>query len=74
LGILERGGRIRLKVVPNRRKKALQAEVRHHVAAGSALYSDALKSYDGLEQEYAHKIIDHAEKYVDGSFLGRGRS
>jgi len=66
MGILERGGKIRLKVVPNRRKKALQAEVRNHVAAGSALYSDALKSYDGLEQEYAHKIIDHAEKYVDG--------
>lgn len=66
MGILERGGKIRVKVVPNRRKKALQAEVRAHVAAGSALYSDALKSYDGLAQGYAHRVIDHAEKYVDG--------
>ena len=66
LGIMERGGRVRVKVVPNRRKKALQAEVREHVAAGSALYSDALKSYDGLAQDYAHQVIDHAEKYVDG--------
>jgi hypothetical protein len=32
---------------------------------GSALYSDALRSYDGLAQEYAHKVIDHAQKYVD---------
>src|SRR6185437_598165 len=32
----------------------------------AALYSDALKSYDGLSAEYAHQVIDHAEKYVDG--------
>ncbi len=65
-GILERGGKVRTKIVPSTRKKALQAEVRAHVEAGSALYTDALKSYDGLAQEYAHGVIDHAEKYVDG--------
>jgi transposase-like protein len=72
MGILERGGRVRVKVVPNRRKSALQAEVRDHVAAGAALYSDALKSYDGLAQEYAHQVIDHAEKYVDGKVHTNG--
>jgi transposase-like protein/DNA-directed RNA polymerase subunit RPC12/RpoP len=66
LGILERGGKIRTKVVPSTGKRALQAEVRAHVEAGSALYTDALKSYDGLAQEYAHGVIDHAERYVDG--------
>jgi transposase-like protein len=29
--------------------------------------TDALKSYDGLDSEYAHKVIDHAEAYVDGN-------
>ena len=72
LGILERGGRIRTKVVPSTRKKALQAEVRAHVEAGSALYTDALKSYDGLAQEYAHGVMDHAEKYVDGKVHTNG--
>ncbi|MGH9685202.1 MAG: IS1595 family transposase [Candidatus Acidiferrales bacterium] len=66
VGILERGGKVRLAVVPNRRKSALQQQVRNHVSAGAALYSDALHSYDGLSQDYAHKVIDHAEKYVDG--------
>lgn len=66
LGILERGGNVRVKVVPNRKKKPLQSEVKAHVAAGSALYTDALKSYDGLSQQYAHKVIDHAERYVNG--------
>jgi len=66
MGLLERGGRVRAVVVPNRRKGTLQTEVRKHVEAGTALYTDALLSYDGLEQEYAHKVIDHAVKYVDG--------
>jgi transposase-like protein len=66
IGILERGGKIRAAVVPNRKKRALQDEVRKHVTAGAALYSDALKSYDGLAGEYAHQVIDHATQYVDG--------
>src|SRR5437868_4853392 len=53
MGILERGGKVRTAVVPNRKKKALQAEVRKHVEAGAALYTDALKSYEGLE-EFQH--------------------
>ena len=53
-------------VIPNRRKKVLQEEVQKHVAAGTALYTDALLSYDGLANDYAHKVIDHAEAYVDG--------
>jgi transposase-like protein len=66
MGILERGGKVRASVIPNRKKKALQSEIRKHVAAGSAIYSDALLSYQGLSQDFAHEVIDHAEKYVDG--------
>src|SRR5439155_19944667 len=66
MGILQRGGEVRTVVVDDRRKKTLQAEVKEHVEAGAALYSDELKSYDGLEGEYAHKVINHAVAYVDG--------
>ena len=66
MGILERGGKIRTSVVPSRRKRILQEEARKHVAAGTALYSDALLSYDGLAADYAHKVVDHAVQYVDG--------
>jgi transposase-like protein len=66
MGILERGGKIRTTVVPNRKKHALQSEVYKHVTAGAALYSDALPSYNGLESDYAHKVVDHAVQYVDG--------
>jgi transposase-like protein len=66
IGILERGGKVRTSVVPNRRKSTLQAEVRKHVEAGAALYTDALLSYEGLAGEYAHQVVDHAVQYVDG--------
>jgi transposase-like protein len=66
-GILERGGEIRAAVVGNRKKHALQSNIRTHVKAGSAIYSDALMSYMGLrEQGFQHQVIDHAERYVDG--------
>ena len=67
LGIMERGGKVRTIVVPNRKKKTLQTEVKKHVEAGSALYTDFLLSYEGLEGQYAHKVVDHAVQYVDGN-------
>ena len=66
VGILERGGKVRASVIPNRRRKVLQDEVRKHVTAGAALYTDALMSYEGLAGEYAHQVVDHATQYVDG--------
>src|ERR1017187_1017024 len=64
--VLERGGKVRAKVVSTRRKPELQALVRENVEPGSNLYSDALKSYEGLEKDFTHQVIDHAEAYVDG--------
>jgi transposase-like protein len=71
MGILERGGKVRASVVPTRRKAHVQAEIRKHVQAGSALYTDALKSYDGLN-EFEHGVVDHAVQYVDGKIHTNG--
>jgi transposase-like protein len=67
MGILERGGEVRAMTLPNNRKHNVQGEIRRHVKAHSAIYTDALLSYQGLKyQDFAHQVIDHAEKYVDG--------
>jgi transposase-like protein len=71
MGILQRGGKVRATVIPNRKKKAIHAEVRKHVEAGSALYSDALESYSGLD-EFQHGVVDHAIQYVDGKIHTNG--
>jgi transposase-like protein len=70
--VLERGGKVRAKIINRRKKKDLQALVREHVEPKSALYSDALRSYDGLNEEYKHQVIDHAEAYVDGQVHTNG--
>jgi transposase-like protein len=46
--------------------------VHKHVEAGSALYTDFLLSYDGLEGRYAHQVVDHAVQYVDGNVHTNG--
>ncbi len=71
LGILERGGKVVTKVVDNTRKKTLQGELREHVLAGSAIFTEALKSYDGLD-EFQHEVIDHAVEYVRGEVHTNG--
>jgi transposase-like protein len=76
MGILERGkggkpSKVRTSVVPSRKKKALQSEVRKHVQAGSAIYTDALESYNGLD-EFQHGVVDHAVQYVDGKVHTNG--
>jgi transposase-like protein len=73
MGILERGGRIRANVIPTRKKRDLQAQIRAHVKAESAIYTDALLSYQGLNnQDFVHQTIDHAERYVDGQVHTNG--
>jgi transposase-like protein len=66
MGLLERHGEVRTMVVPNVRRKSLHREVSQHVEAGSTVYSDALRSYDQLENEYVHNVINHSEEYVRG--------
>lgn len=67
LGMVERGGKVRTMTVDNRRKHALQSSVRDHVEAGSAIFSDELKSYDGLAADYQHAVINHAVEYANGN-------
>jgi transposase-like protein len=71
-GLRERGGEVRVKIVPNHKKATLQDEVRENVEPGSAVYTDTLKSYIGLSDDFDHGTIDHAEKYVEGRIHTNG--
>jgi transposase-like protein len=67
LGMVERGGKVRATVVETRTKRELQQHVRQAVEAGAAIFSDELKSYDGLDDDYKHAVINHAIEYVNGN-------
>lgn len=78
MGLLERHGKdghstVRTRIVPTHRPKdIMQAEVRKHIGAGANVYTDAHSSYTGLDADYIHGVIDHAEAYVDGQIHTNG--
>jgi len=72
MGLLDRHGEVRAKVIPNTKRTTLHEEVRSNVESGSEVFTDALRSYDGLSPEYVHQVIDHAEKYAEGNVHTNG--
>ena len=67
LGIIERGGQVRAAVIPDTKKPTLHRHVKDAVAPGSSVYTDNHYSYIGLDNDFDHKVIDHAVRYVDGN-------
>jgi len=72
MGLLERDGKVRAKVIADATQATLHSEVRENVEAGAELFTDGWKGYSGLHADYIHQVIDHAEKYVDGQIHTNG--
>lgn len=71
-GVIERGqgqrkSRVSAKVVKSTDAKTLQGNIKELVEPGSAVYTDAHKSYTGLNQDFVHDFIDHAVSYAEGA-------
>jgi transposase-like protein len=68
LGLVERGGRVRVEVIPSRWGEPLSDAVRANVNPDAILYTDDWWSYRPLRREYAdHRVINHsAGSYVEG--------
>lgn len=76
-GLLQRNrkgkpSRVILKHVADRKATTLQANVRQYVLKGANVMTDELLAYMGLASDYTHKVINHAEKYVDGKVHTNG--
>jgi ISXO2-like transposase domain len=66
------GSRIRLEVIAGRKRHQLRPSIDKHVTVGATLHTDAFTAYRGLESDYLHNVIDHAQKYVDGTSTPTG--
>jgi transposase len=61
LGMVERGGRVRLRVIESRRGEILSQPVRANVNPDAILFTDDWMSYKPLGREFAdHKVINHS--------------
>lgn len=69
LGMVERGGRVRVRVIPSRRGEPLSRAVRANVNPDAILYTDDWPAYKPLSGEFAgHRIINHSTgSYVHGT-------
>jgi len=68
-GMVQRSGHVAAVAVRNVKSKTLMPHVHKRVLPSSIVYTDELKSYDGLNRSgYLHHRIHHAEQvYVSGT-------
>jgi len=68
VGMVERGGRVRAYVVPDRGQRTLGRHARRMIDPASILYTDEWGPYHGIRAQFAeHHTIHHKDKvYVDG--------
>src|SRR5579871_3411837 len=71
-GMLERGGKVRAEVIANSQYATLVPNIWKHVEKGSHVFTDELNSYFGLQADYVHDVINHAEAYVVGNVHTNG--
>lgn len=67
LGMIERGGKVRARVIGDLGRRSLHSHVSDVVEPGAAVYTDAFASYKGLGRDYDHRTVDHAVAYVEGN-------
>ena len=72
LGMLERGGPVRTRVIGNRLKQSIDPVITATVAAGAEIYTDEFALYPHLSTEYIHEVVNHAERYVRGHIHTNG--
>ncbi len=65
-GVMERGGKVHTQVIADRLSNTVRPIIKENVAAGAALYTDVMRGYFGLDDEFAHEMVNHAVEYVSG--------
>jgi len=67
LGVIERGGKVVLRYVPNATEENMVPFVKQYVNLGAKLYTDEFRSYRKLGRDYVHETVNHTLKlYVNG--------
>ena len=72
IGMLQRAGKVRATVAPDRKKASMQDAVRPSVEPGSTISSDEYAANWKMDDLYEHQVINHLERYVDGNIHTNG--
>jgi transposase-like protein len=72
MGMLERKGRVKGKVIKLADTPTLLGNIGKHVEIGSTVYTDDHGGYRNMSAEYIHEVINHAVEYVHGHIHTNG--
>ena len=64
MGMLQRGGKVKAHVIPERKRKLMHGIIEATVEKGAIVMTDEHTVYSGLNADYVHEIINHAEAYA----------
>jgi transposase-like protein len=60
MAMVQRGGKVRSKIMPTVNGQNLKQAIRDHVQPGAQLHTDAHFGYRGLEHEFEHHSVKHS--------------
>jgi transposase-like protein len=72
MGMLQRAGKVKAHVIEDRTRETLHGHILASVEEGSQVFTDEFGPYWGLNEKYAHEVINHAEEYVRGQVHTNG--
>lgn len=69
MGMMERDGMVLTTIVPDNRKASLLPKIAEHVAPGSMIHTDELRSYKGVaEMGFGHDTCNHTRgRYISAT-------
>ena len=66
-GMLKRGGRVYVKVVPDTKTTTLMPIITRKIAPDSVVYTDSYGSYNALDvSRFQHERVNHSQEFVEG--------
>src|SRR5665213_2942807 len=74
MGMLERGGKVRAGVIPDRKLPSMRPMLEANVHADAHIITDEFSTYYFItkDSEHLHEVIEHASAYVNGHIHTNG--
>jgi transposase-like protein len=72
MGMLERGGRVKARMIADRKIQQIQPAIAEAVESGSDIMTDDFSAYTYATDAYNRQVVNHALEYVNGHIHTNG--
>jgi transposase-like protein len=71
-GMLERGGRVKARVIADRKKQQIQPAMAEAIVPGANIITDEFSTYSFASNAYNREVVNHAIEYANGHIHTNG--